>query len=258
MIFNEFSDVDVRNIIGLDQIQRCFASPPIWKHPGFVVGGIDLSAAKKGGDECICVARMGNKFSEPYILPPCSSEMEVVGLLIRWLKNNKVRFLFVDSGNAGSWVVSRLNEILEDDKSIEIHGVGFGEAPVDPRSACKNRGTELWQNLANKLEMKEYIFEWSNEAKSKFIAQATSRALVPGSDGTHRLESKDKMRSRGLKSPDLVDAVVLACIEPVNENKSAFGNDLIDYSQFKKGDWNDSESTNRINFTSSGIKLGRG
>lgn len=255
MIFNEFSDVDVRNLINIEQINRCFGNPPPWRDSGVRVAGIDFSAAKKDGDEIVCTKIQGNKVFEPYIVPACDAEMEAVGLVLRWLRAEKIHFAFGDVGSMGGTMMSRLREVM-DDKSIQIHEVGFGSKAISPLSHCKNRGTELWKNLANKLEMRDLIFDWSSATKAKFIAQATSRAVENTSDGQIKLESKDKMRARGLKSPDLVDSVSLALteIQTHNQNRSIFGTDLKDWNQYKSGD----NENQKFGFTSSGKRLGRG
>ncbi len=255
MIFNEFSDVGVRNLISLEQINRCFASGQPWQHPGYRVAGIDLSAAKNGGDACVCIARQGNKLLEPYFLPPCNSEMEAVGLVVRWLKIEKIRFAHIDEGGIGGGMAARLQEIMLDDQSITLHRVNFGGKVFDERKRNKNRGTELWAELANRLELGSLLFDWSQETKDKFIAQATSRQIEPvASDGMIRLQSKDKMRSTGMKSPDLVDAVVLSLIEPIQEKPSALGL-THDWKDFKSGFDSDRK---QYGMTASGKSLGRG
>ena len=40
------------------------------------------------------------------------------------------------------------------------------------------------------------------------MKQLTSRQKIYDSDGRERLEPKDKMKARGLRSPDLADALV--------------------------------------------------
>jgi phage terminase large subunit len=40
------------------------------------------------------------------------------------------------------------------------------------------------------------------------VKQLTSRQKIYDSDGRERLEPKDKMKARGLRSPDLADAIV--------------------------------------------------
>lgn len=257
MVPNEFNDVDVRNLITLEQINRCMKNPqPPW-HGGYRVAGIDLSAAKKGGDECVCVARLGNMILEPYFVPPCGGEMEAVGLVVRWIKANNIRFAFIDNGGLGGPMADRMMEVLRDDSNVQLTRLDFGGKPIDKTRYFRNRVTELWSVLGDKIETRDLVFEWSETAKGKLISQLTSRAVETSSDGMIKLEAKEKMRSRGVRSPDLADAVALSLINPVNEVRpSVFGENVKDWAKFKDGDGSGGD----YNFacTSSGYKLGRG
>jgi hypothetical protein len=42
----------------------------------------------------------------------------------------------------------------------------------------------------------------------RLVKQLTSRKKIYDSDGRERLEPKDKMKARGLRSPDLADALI--------------------------------------------------
>lgn len=260
MIFNQFSDVDVRNLINLEQINRCFANPQPFIHPGFNVAGIDLSAAKKAGDDCYCVARTGNKLKEPYLVPPCEGEMEVVGLVIRWLKRENINFAYIDGGGLGGPMADRICEVLADDKNIKIIRVDFGGKPFVEHGNADDRGTEIWCNLAGQLELRELIFEWVDATKNKFIAQATGRVIETLSNGRVKLESKKKMRARGMKSPDLVDATALCLIRPDMENQrkaDPLGLGREGFAAFKDGGSGGSENKQRVNMSSGGYRLGR-
>jgi hypothetical protein len=251
MIFNEFSDVDVKNLISLEQINRCFGNPQPWRNPGFRVGGLDLSSAREGADKMVGVCRQGNKLFEPYYVPACKSVMEAIGYVTNWIKREQLKIVFVDNGGMGG--VAMIDMLLQNfmgDKSVEIHRVNFGGKPINDQSFCKNRATELWSDGQHKIEMRDLIFDWTQKAKSEFITQVTSRQVETMSTGEIRLESKQKMD----ESPDLADATFLSLIEPAYERKSITGLGKTDWSNFKE----EGQSTGGWGRTTSGRSLGRG
>lgn len=250
-ILAEFSDVDIKNLITIDQITRCFNNPQPWRNPGYKKAGIDLSAAKKGGDEMWCVPAQGNKLFQPYKLPYCSSEMEAVGLVVRWLKAEGVKYVFCDNGGLGSPMISRLEEVLRDDESIKIVRVNFGGSAINPAMMAGNRGTELWLEGANKIELRDIIFSWDEQTKSQFVAQATSRQTKPvGSDGIITLESKAKCA----RSPDLVDATFLAICEPPKIWPFKIGN--TDFNDFRMPGGSDDDGKHSYNVSHDGYSVG--
>lgn len=251
-VLAEFSDIDVKNLITIDQITRCFKNPQPWKNPGYKKAGIDLSAAKKGGDEMWCVPVMGNKLFQPYCLPHCESEMEAVGLVVRWLRAEKVKYVFCDNGGLGSPMISRLEEVLQGDESIEIIRVNFGGDARNPAMMAGNRGTELWIEGANKIELRDLVFAWDEPTKNKFVAQVTSREIKPvGSDGIIQLMPKAKCA----RSPDLADATFLALLEPPRVWPFKIGN--TDMNSFRMpGGASDDDSDHQYNVSHDGFNIG--
>jgi hypothetical protein len=252
MIFNEFSDVDIKNLISLDQLNRCKRNPQPWRNPGFRVGGIDLSSAREGADKLPCVVRQGNKIFEPYFVPTCKSTMEAVGYITNWIKREQLKIVHVDNGGLGGIVmIDMLMQNFAGDKSVEIYRVNFGADALNQHSNCKNRATELWSNGAHLIEMRDLIFQWTDKAWSEFVTQVTSREVEVLNTGEIRLQSKQKMAT----SPDLADATFLALIEPDYERKSVTGLGKTNWANFKEGD---SSSNRGFGITSTGRKLGRG
>ena len=125
-------------------------------------------------------------------------------------KDKPVR-MFVDAGG-GADLVDRLHELGYE---RIVKAIPFGGSPLDPEK-YKNKRAEMW-GLMN-----------------AWLCDESLDVQIPDDDGLQAdlcmpqyerdsmdrivLESKDKMRKRGLPSPDLADACVLTFAEPVREN----------------------------------------
>jgi len=212
MILNEFSDVDIRNLISLEALNKLIANPPMHRHSKTIVAGVDPSAAKKGGDEFAIYYRQGNKVFPPIIISGYSSPLEAVGQSIYKLKEIGASIINIDKGNTGQLIAPMYEEQLKGDRSLIVNAVDFGGKSQDTNGKFADRATEIWYNMAKKIERREIILPKDD----KTIAQLTTREYVPQSSGSIKLISKDVMRRRGQRSPDRGDALALCLIdEPV-------------------------------------------
>ena len=66
-----------------------------------------------------------------------------------------------------------------------------------------NRGCEIWMKLSRSIEKGEIVLIHD----PTLISQLTTRKIFYDLKGRTRLEPKDDLRSRGVKSPDRADAV---------------------------------------------------
>lgn len=207
MIDNLFNSDTFKSIISMEAWDRCIKHPSVWFND-ITVAGIDLSAAKRDGDECIVQIRQGNKYLEPIAIVGCSSEMEVVGECLRILRTHHVRYVFADVGGLGGPMVSRMAEVLGDDSGIELVRIDFGGSPLfdHPLLKMKDRGTEMHYDFASEVENRRLILP----ACLKLRAQAIAREAETFSDGTKKMVSKKKLT----KSPDRLDAIVLCSNNP--------------------------------------------
>ena len=250
----EFSDVDIKNLITLEQVNKCLHNPPPWRHSGVVVAGVDFSAAKKGGDECVVGHRMGNKVYPLFIVPLADNEMEVVGRVLQHLRQIKARWVYGDAGNMGGTMLARLEEICAGDESITIIRENFGGNALDTSNFCYDRAAEMWLNMARKIEDCHIILP--NDPR--LVAQLVNRPTVPRSDGLIQLLSKTKMT----KSPDRADTLALVLQGPAAPIASAVfdkGSKTF-WSDFKNGRFEESDGNEKqhLGFTSGGKRLGRG
>ena len=107
--------------------------------------------------------------------------------------------ILVDSIGVGAGVVDRLREL-----GAPVRGVNVAESP-SMGETYNNLRTELWFKTKAWLEDRSCKVPKDDE----LLADLTSIRYSFTSSGKMAAESKDQMRKRGLRSPDLADAVCL-------------------------------------------------
>jgi hypothetical protein len=92
---------------------------------------------------------------------------------------------------------------------IPIIDFNFGGSSCD--KGYKNEGTRIWYWAAKQIrDSKIMVPDRHLETTKKLCAQLSSRRIKHSSDGKIWMETKDEMRARGVKSPDIADAFCMA------------------------------------------------
>lgn len=197
-----------------DAIQRKYVTADVSHAP--VILGVDI--ARYGEDRSCIIRRQGLQAFNPIIMQSLDN-MEVVGRVLAQCQLHKPDAIFIDAGR-GEGVIDRLRSIgIKGDP--EIIEVNFGGKPLDPH--FQNMRSEMWYKMAqwvkdhgaipNLVDLKNDLtvptYSYANAA-NKFM-----------------LEPKEKIKERGLKSPDVGDALALtfaypvAKSDPLSDNKTA-------------------------------------
>jgi hypothetical protein len=166
---------------------------PVW--------GIDV--ARHGSDRCALCKRKGNVITEPIKHWGGKDLMETVGIIMAEYESTPFRDrpteLLVDSIGLGAGVVDRLVEL-----NIPARGINVAES-----SSLSNRymrlRDELWFKCREWLEQKDCQIPDQEE----LIAEVTAVQYSIMSNGKFKVESKDEMKKRGMRSPDIADALML-------------------------------------------------
>jgi hypothetical protein len=128
--------------------------------------------------------------------------------------------MFIDLGNIGHSIVSLLKAIDErtpDGRRYSeiVRGVNFGATsqaklarPKVP--GPKNRRAEMWDRSREWLDLEEGV---SIPDMDALQADATAPRIKPLLNNDFLIESKEQMRDRHVRSPDLWDSVVLTFAE---------------------------------------------
>jgi hypothetical protein len=146
-----------------------------------------------------------------------------------WIKTvidaDKPDRVFIDLGGVGAGTY----DLLRDWGYGEVvRGVNFGDRPQEEvrslpdggkQPGSKNRRAEMWARSK----------EWLNDPGGADIPDLDSLhadACGPGygydTNQRLRLDSKDQMRARGIRSPDELDAICLTFAEPVVESSRRY------------------------------------
>ena len=152
--------------------------------------------------------------------------MEGAGWAKQVIDTEKPTKMFIDVGGVGAGVYDRL---LEMGYGNVVTAINFGSKPFEPQlmdstgkqsGGAVNRRAEMW------MKSKQWLEDIAG-ADIPDLDSLQGDACGPGYryDSNTRLilESKDEMKRRGIKSPDMWDAVALTFAEPVNET---FGGQL--------------------------------
>ena len=164
--------------------------------------------ASKGGDKTVGLVRRGYEVLE--ILKKSQlTTMETVGFYSTIFDKYENNFegINVDSIGIGAGVVDRFEEILDDKKKIkyDVRGVNVATSPRDKKRYLNLRAQLFWEVRTLFMEDKISIPE-----DPELMLQLGGIKFSFNSSGKIQIESKDKMRKRGLKSPDCADALALS------------------------------------------------
>jgi len=140
--------------------------------------------------------------------------METTGKIVKIIKEEKPEMIFVDVGGLGAGVIDRLRELGYG--TDQVIGVNGGEKPLNGDKYF-NKRAEMWG------EGKEWL---DDDAGVDLPDSDTLQADLTGPSYSYdsatrlRLEKKEDMKKRGIRSPDEGDAWALTFAFPVNINEN--------------------------------------
>ncbi len=162
-----------------------------------LVLGVDV--ARFGSDETVIVARRGDR---AWIVGRhrMKDTMATTGRVVRAIHDLGATEARVDVVGIGAGVVDRLKEQHE-----PVIGLNAGAAPRDRKRFANARAEWCW-GLRERFERGEIAICPDDE----LAAQLAGLRYEIDSHGRIQIESKEDMRSRGIASPDIADALMLA------------------------------------------------
>lgn len=162
--------------------------------------GVDV--ARFGDDDSVIMRRQGVKAWEPICFNGLST-MELVGKIIDIMDKFKPDAVFVDQTGVGSGVVDRMREL-----GYRVTGVDFGSGAFD-KLKYANKRAEMWGEMA--LWINSADIPDNESLKADLVGPTYSFT----SNGQILIEKKEKMKSRGLASPDRADALALTFAQKI-------------------------------------------
>ena len=165
--------------------------------------GVDV--ARYGSDRSVIQKRQGLVAYEPKIFNDIDN-MTLAGMVAQEVNEWQPDAVFIDSGR-GEGVIDRLRQL-----GYFVTEVNFGGKPLSP--TYNNKRTEMWDNIRIWLDDGGAL---PNHTDLK------TDLCVPlykfDSGNRLQLESKDDIKKRGGRSPDLGDALALTFSYPVAAKK---------------------------------------
>jgi hypothetical protein len=188
---------------------------------GPLIIGVDPS--RFGDDLFAIIWRKGRKVTKKQTIEKIDI-VSAANLLKKIIDNDDPAKMFIDAGGLGVGVIDLLKSFGEKYDKLVV-GVNFGGSPLEPEMVMddgtrqpgpKNRRAEMWMRSK----------EWLDDPlgvdipdDSAFQSDAVGPSYKYDSNQRLVLESKEQMRHRGVRSPDIWDAVVLTFAEPVYSKK---------------------------------------
>jgi hypothetical protein len=161
-----------------------------------------VDVARFGGDNSALCVRQGNTVLEMKTFNSMDL-MQLCGAIKNKYDNetvmSKPQEVLVDVIGLGSGVVDRLAE-----QNLPVRGVNVAEAPATKKNFLNLRA-ELWFAIKDWLAQRDCRLPYDDELVAELVAPIYKYT----STGKIKLESKEEMKKRGIKSPDRADALAL-------------------------------------------------
>lgn len=198
-LYGEFMDQDEDQpmVFDFNSVMASINTPPHAKISRHEYAAFCDFAA--GRDENVLAIRSGNKLLELVAWREKDTNAAVGRFIIEfrryglraeqiWGDNGGIGHAMCDTLNAAGWPINRFD---------------FG-AQAHNKDIYVSRGAEIWDDLSTRVKRAEIVL--INDPT--LISQLTTRKLIYDARGRIKLESKEEMNARGLKSPDRADAVI--------------------------------------------------
>lgn len=201
-----FPRASTSQFIPRDLVDDAMARPAPRERGKVAVLGIDV--ARFGDDQSVIRTRIGRDGTMPPIKLRGANTKDIAARAahqINFLRGQGYRVVvFVDgSGGYGAGVVDTLQEL-----GFEVIEVQFGASATD-RKAYANKRAEMWGR------MKDWLAIGSLTPDNELATDLTAVEYGFTLSDQVQLERKERMKDRGLASPDDGDALALTFAEPV-------------------------------------------
>lgn len=185
---------------------------------------IGVDVARYGNDETTIVPRIGKLV--PFLRTYSKQDtMTTAGWVLNIAQDLMLEYgkpscvVKIDDDGVGGGVTDRLREVVaEENLYIDVIDCHNGGKALSPER-YDNWGAESWATIRDLLHDDEIQIPNDED----LVGQLSTRKYFITSKGKIRLESKDDMKKRGLRSPDRADALVLAF---ANTGQEPFDDDI--------------------------------
>lgn len=204
----QFPSAGSLQFIPVDTVEACIEREVHVAPDDPLVMGVDV--ARFGDDSSVIWMRQGRDAATPgrHVYQKMDT-MQLVGEVARFANEKRPDAIFVDGGGVGGPVIDRLRQL-----GFDVIEVNFGAKAT--QRGFVNMRAQMWANL--------------KQAIADGIRLPDDEDLVTDLTGVEygynirneiQLERKEDMKKRGLKSPDLADALALTYALPVHGSARA-------------------------------------
>jgi len=174
---------------------------------GPLIVGVDPAS---GGGDRFAIAFRRSLRVEKVIYRNKLNHEEAVAWLRTIIDEEQPARMNIDAGNIGANVVTSLKNLGPRYANI-VRGVNFGGTSEWRNAKPKvpgpyNRRAEMWQRMKQWLELPEGVAIPDDGAIQSDLCAPKQK---PRLDNFFMLESKEEMKKRGVRSPDLADSIAL-------------------------------------------------
>lgn len=202
----EFPDAGALQFISRSLVDECVGLDVHVAPNDPLVMGVDV--ARFGDDESVIWLRRGRDCeSEGHYRYSGLDTMQVAARVNELANRLRPDAIFIDGGGVGGGVVDRCRQL-----GLDVTEINFGgKATI---KGVQNLRGQMWYNLRE--AMKDGI-RLPDDDDLKSDLTGLEYGFTPTND--IKLEPKEDMKKRGLKSPDLADALALTWVYPVYPNR---------------------------------------
>ena len=199
-VLGEFPRADDDTIIPMDLLESAKHRDVVAYEDAPIIWGLDV--ARFGSDSSVLCKRQSNVVVSLERWRNLDL-MQLTGAVVAQYEacgpKEKPQEILVDSIGLGAGVVDRLREL-----NLPARGINVSESPSMGQTYINLRA-ELWGKTKAWLEKRDCKLPNDED----LIAELATVRYTFTSNGKMKVESKDDIRRRGLKSPDKADALVL-------------------------------------------------
>ena len=166
--------------------------------------GVDVA---RFGDDRSAICQREGLWCRDILVVQNEDNMTFAGMVAEKIERFRPDAVFVDAGR-GEGVIDRLRQM-----GYRVMEVNFGAKAADP-ARWANKRTEMWDRMREWLESGGAI---PNDPGLK--GELAAPVYSFDAAGRKVLEPKEKLKERGLRSPDLADALALTFAAPVHPQR---------------------------------------
>lgn len=199
-VMGEFPRADDDTVIPMELVRAAIDRDVALTASEPILWGLDV--ARFGGDSSALCVRQGNTVFEITNFQSMDL-MQLCGVVKNKYDDctamERPQEILVDVIGLGAGVVDRLAE-----QNLPVRGVNVAEAPATKKNYLNLRA-ELWFKVKDWLAQRDCRLPNDDELVSELAAPSYKYT----STGKIKIESKEEMKKRGIKSPDKADALAL-------------------------------------------------